>query len=112
MAVDPIREIKILVPAMLQSEVREFAPLVYEDLEHDVGYRIAALMTEDQLAEFERLTDAGDEEGSAAFLREHVPNQSEIVRDVCASLLEGIAQRLRREDIARGLLRQVTSAPA
>jgi hypothetical protein len=54
---------------------------IYETLQRSVGARLVALMTADQLDEFGRYIDCGDEAGALAWLQEHFPGYTTVVQE-------------------------------
>ncbi len=65
---------------------------IYETLEMRVGMRLADLMTNEQLDEFERYFNAQDDAGAFHWLETNFPNYKEIVADEFAKLKDEVAQ--------------------
>ena len=65
---------------------------IYETLELRVGIRLAAVMSNSQLDEFEALFEAGDEAGALAWLTKHFPNYRDVVHDELGLLQAEIRQ--------------------
>ena len=59
---------------------------VTQSLEERVGGRIAASLTDDQLQEFERLMESGDQEGALGWLQGNAPDYADITRQVMVEL--------------------------
>lgn len=52
-----------------------------QHLELRMGMRVADMLSEDQLIEFNKLTDAGKDEEAQKWIREAVPNYEEIANE-------------------------------
>ena len=61
---------------------------VTSTLQKRVGRRIAAGLTDEQMAEFERFMDTGDQEGALAWLESNAPDYQTITRRVLDELKE------------------------
>ena len=70
---------------------------IYEHLQMSVGQRLAEGMSAAELREFEAILDSGDEEQASAWLQEHAPDSSEIVRELQHEQIEEL--RRRRNEI-------------
>lgn len=66
---------------------------VYEQLEFSVGRRLVKCMSASERREFETLVDGGDEGQQLAWLQEHVPGYSQIVREALDEQMEELRQR-------------------
>ncbi|GAA2831512.1 DUF5663 domain-containing protein [Crossiella cryophila] len=65
---------------LLGADEQAFLDYAYETLEHRVGMELAGRMSDDQLAEFERVIDDNDEAGATQWLNEHAPDYRKVVR--------------------------------
>jgi hypothetical protein len=63
------------------EEKKAFLAHIYEKLELNVGVRLAEQMSEQQLAEFEQLINAGDESGAFRWLESTFPGYKEVVAE-------------------------------
>jgi len=79
------------VPA---AEVAVLADHLYGEVELAVGRTLSAGLSEEQLLEFERCIDAGDEAGSNAFLQREVPNYREITTRILDETIEHLRATL------------------
>ena len=70
---------------------------IYEHLELTVGQRLAERMSDAELQEYEAILDSGDEEQASAWLQQHAPDSSEIVRELHNAQIEEL--RRRRNEI-------------
>jgi hypothetical protein len=73
------------LPAWLR---RQMLTKFYASLEYAVGMRLAALLDDDQLEEFELIVEANDSERGHAYLLEHLPAYPEVVRATFRDLEE------------------------
>lgn len=64
---------------MPQDQRKAFLQHTYEELELRVGTKLSEGMTDDQLKEFEKLVNAGDEAGSLKWLETNRPNYKDVV---------------------------------
>ena len=64
---------------------------VYESMEYIVGRRIAALLSDRQLGEFEVILDAEDKSAGTAYLEAHVPAYHAVVAQVLDEHLAVVA---------------------
>ncbi|MFO0882529.1 MAG: DUF5663 domain-containing protein [Candidatus Saccharimonadales bacterium] len=64
---------------------------IYETLELRVGMKLAENMSDEQLDDFEKLMDAGNEAGALTWLETNVPNY----KDVVASELETLKNEIK-----------------
>lgn len=76
--------------AMPDDQRQAFLQHLYEELELRVGTRLSEGMSDDQLAQFEKLIDANDDRGALAWLEANRPNY----RDVVAEELEKLRQEI------------------
>lgn len=74
------------------EEKAGFLKHIYETLEMRVGMRLADMMTNEQLDEFETFYNAKDDAGAFKWLETNFPNYKEIVADEFAKLKNEIAQ--------------------
>lgn len=63
------------------EEKKAFLAHIYEKLELNVGVKLAEQMSEQQLAEFEQLINAGDESGAFRWLETTFPGYKEVVAE-------------------------------
>lgn len=63
------------------EEKKAFLAHIYEKLELNVGVKLAEQMSEQQLAEFEQLINAGDESGAFRWLESTFPGYKEVVAE-------------------------------
>ena len=63
-----------------------------EILELRVGRSLSDGMTEDQISDFERVADTGDDGAAHAWLDEHAPDHRQIVADTIDGLIAEAAQ--------------------
>jgi len=76
--------------AMPDDQRQAFLQHLYEELELRVGTRLSEGMSDDQLAQFEKLIDANDDRGALAWLEANRPNY----RDVVGEELEKLKQEV------------------
>lgn len=84
------------------DQKQAFLQHIYEELELRVGTRLSEGMSDDQLAEFEKLIDANDEAGALQWLETHRPDYKEVVADELDKLKEEIKtnrDRIIGEDV-------------
>lgn len=74
------------------EEKAGFLKHIYETLEMRVGMRLADMMTNEQLDEFETFYNAKDDAGAFKWLETNFPNYKEIVADEFGKLKGEIAQ--------------------
>lgn len=72
------------------DQKQAFLQHLYEELELRVGTKLSEGMSDDQLAEFEKLIDNNDEQGALAWLEKNRPNY----KDVVAEELEKLKQEV------------------
>jgi hypothetical protein len=72
------------------DQKQAFLQHLYEELELRVGTRLSEGMSDDQLAEFEKLIDTNNEEGALKWLEANRPNY----KDVVAEELEKLKQEV------------------
>lgn len=65
--------------ALPADEKNRLLAHIYETLEMRVGMTLARRMSNEQLSEFERFIDAGDQQGALAWLEHNFPNYREVV---------------------------------
>ena len=75
---------------MPDDQRQAFLQHLYEELELRVGTRLSEGMSDDQLAQFEKLIDANDDRGALAWLEANRPNY----RDVVGAELEKLKQEV------------------
>lgn len=59
---------------------------IFETLETRVGMRLADVMSEEQLDEFEKFVDGNDEAGAMDWLNKNYPNYPKVVEEELAKL--------------------------
>lgn len=69
---------------------------IYESLELRVGMRMARIVTEEQLKEFEELTNNGKDAEAAEWLKQHVPNYQQIATEELDNLKTEVRETSRR----------------
>lgn len=72
------------------DQKQAFLQHLYEELELRVGTRLSEGMSDDQLAEFEKLIDSNDEQGALAWLEQNRPNYKEVVADELEKLKQEV----------------------
>lgn len=102
------------LPQLDAGELASLTATVSSELETRVGERLSSLCTDDELAEFERLVDAEDDEMCANWLDEHIPHHHEIVRSVAHVLLAETLAAIegKQQDPAVSRLRRPRIEPA
>ena len=78
----------ILGEGVAPDELSMITRDLYERLELQVGTRIAAQLTDQQLDEFETFLETGDNDGALEWLQREVPSYRSIVVDEWASVLD------------------------
>lgn len=73
------------------DQKQAFLQHLYEELELRVGTRLSEGMSDDQLAEFEKLIDANDEQGALHWLEANRPNYKDVVADELEKLKQEVA---------------------
>lgn len=73
------------------AEKKQMLNHIYETLELRVGMKLAENMSDQQLDDFEKLMDSGDETGALKWLETNVPNY----KDVVASELETLKNEVK-----------------
>ena len=68
--------------ALSADDKRSLLAAVYRNLEETVGGRVAKLLSDAELEEFNRITDSQDGDEAAKWLKEHVPDYRRIVQEV------------------------------
>lgn len=76
--------------SMPAEEKEAFLSYLYEELELRVGTELSKNLTDEQLEEFEKIIDSGDEGASLEWLESHCPNYKEVV----AAELEKLKQEI------------------
>ena len=64
---------------------------LYSVLEGRVGIRIGTDMTPDELAEFEKYFDRGDDDGAMEWLEAHVPDHRALVQEEFRTLFGALS---------------------
>lgn len=64
---------------MPADEKEAFLVHLYEELELRVGTELSKGLTDQQLAEFERLVDGNDEKAAVTWLEQNCPNYRQVV---------------------------------
>jgi hypothetical protein len=77
--------------AVSEAEIQELLLLAYSDLQVAVGVALSEGLSDERLAEFEGLIDAGDEEGASRWLALNRPDYKEIVEAEFSVLLTRLA---------------------
>ena len=72
------------------DQKQAFLQHIYEELELRVGTRLSEGMSDDQLAEFEKLIDENNEEGALKWLETHRSDYKEVVAEELEKLKEEI----------------------
>ena len=80
--------------ALTEGEVLDLAPMLYDDLEVAVGTELARRCTAEQLAEFDRLLQAGDEPGLHEWFAKNRPDHKRVVREQLDLLLDQVAREV------------------
>ncbi len=83
--------------ALSADDKRSLLAVVYRNLEETVGGRVAKLLSDAELEEFNRITDSQDGDEAAKWLKEHVPDYRRIVQEVHDEHSEEL--RRRRDEI-------------
>lgn len=73
-----------------EDEKKKMLGQIYETLEMRVGTKLAQNMSDAQLAEFEKLMDANDEEGAFKWLQTNVPNYKDVVANELETLKDEV----------------------
>jgi hypothetical protein len=73
------------------DQKQAFLQHLYEELELRVGTRLSEGMSDDQLAEFEKLIDSNDEQGALKWLEANRPNYKEVVADELEKLKKEVS---------------------
>lgn len=74
-----------------EDQKQAFLQHLYEELELRVGTRLSEGMSDDQLADFERLIDSNDEQGALKWLETHRPNYKDVVADELEKLKQEVS---------------------
>jgi Protein of unknown function (DUF5663) len=75
---------------MLAEEKKAFLSYLYEELELRVGTVLSKGLSDDQLEQFEKLIDGGQQEEALTWLEQNCPNY----RDVVKAELEKLKQEI------------------
>ncbi len=75
---------------MPDDQKQAFLQHLYEELELRVGTRLSEGMTDEQLAEFEKLIDANDQQGALKWLETNRPNYKQVVAEELEKLRQEI----------------------
>ena len=75
---------------MPADEKDAFLNYVYEELQLRVGTELSKDLSDEQLEQFEKLIDEGDEEAAIQWLEQHCPNYKQVVQDELEKLREEI----------------------
>jgi len=81
-----------LTPGQANELIRE----TYETLQLVVGQRLAAQMSSDQMAEFERFFESRDDDGAFRWLASRFPDYQKVAREAyeeITAVLRGVAER-------------------
>lgn len=77
---------------MPEDQKKVFLQDMYEELETRVGTRLAEDLSNEQLAVFEKLIEAGDDKGAVRWLEEHRPNYKQVVAEELEKLKKEIME--------------------
>ena len=75
---------------MPDDQKKAFLEHLYEELELRVGTRLSEGMSDDQLAEFEKLIDANDETGALKWLETNRPDYKQVVAEELEKLKQEV----------------------
>ena len=89
---------------------KELLKAFYEELQLRVGTELSNRFDEEQLDEFGRLMEAGDDRAAIAFLEQHVPDRDEVVRREHARLRAAVDAATPRLLRAAGIADNPASA--
>jgi hypothetical protein len=67
--------------AMPEEQKKPFLEHLLEELEMRVGTRLSEGMSDDKLAEFEKLIEARNEDGALSWLESHRPDYKDVVAE-------------------------------
>ena len=98
---DVEREIRELVPDMDPDDRRRFSDLVFEELTLRVGMALTEGLTDEQLDEFDELSNDPDGRAAADWLDAHVPDHRRITLELSVDVFDELARRMRQEEAAR-----------
>lgn len=76
---------------MPDDEKEAFLDYVYAELKLRVGAELSTELSDEQLEQFEKLLNGGDQEAAVAWLETHCPNYKEVVKQELDRLKEEIA---------------------
>src|SRR5262245_33777251 len=75
---------------MPDDQKKAFLDHLYEELELRVGVRLSEGMSDDQLAQFEKLIDANDEAGALKWLETNRPDYKQVVAEELEKLKQEV----------------------
>jgi hypothetical protein len=75
---------------MPADEKEAFLNYVSEELELRVGTELSKDLSDEQLEQFEKLVDGGDQDVALQWLEKHCPNYKQVVKDEFKKLKEEI----------------------
>lgn len=76
---------------MPEDQKAAFLDYLYDELELRVGTRLSEGMSDDQLAEFEKLLEGDDEEGALTWLETNRPNYKDVVAEELEKLRKEVS---------------------
>jgi hypothetical protein len=76
--------------SMPDDQKKAFLEHLYEELELRVGTRLSEGMSDDQLAEFEKLIDSNDEAGALKWLETNRPDYKQVVAEELEKLKQEV----------------------
>lgn len=91
-------QLAVALPGLSDGDLRGLAARVADELEDRVGAVLSDGLTDAQLAEFEQLVDAGEDERCAAWLNAHRPDYRATVMTVRARLFTETVQTVLDAD--------------
>lgn len=77
---------------MPEEQKKAFLQHLYEELELRVGTRLAEGMSDELLAEFEKLIDANDEAGALKWLEANRPDYKDVVAEEMEKLKKEVSE--------------------
>lgn len=77
---------------MPDDQKQAFLQHLLEELELRVGTRLSEGMSDEQLGDFEKLIDAGDQAGALKWLETNRPNYKEVVAEELDKLKKEVAE--------------------
>lgn len=75
---------------MPADEKEAFLSYLYEELELRVGTVLSKDLSDEQLEQFEKLIDSGDQDASLKWLESHCPNYKEVVAEELEKLKQEV----------------------